>query len=192
MDEKKKKILLIDDDAELREIYAEIFQNSNFEVVQAVDGLEGLDKATKEIPDLIFTGIVMPRMDGFDMIEALKKTVMTANIPVVISSHMGRGEDRDRAMKLGAKDFIIRGITTPREVIERINAIFVQTGKQYKIAFDPFALDAQQLGKDLNFKADFTCIDCNEKFILNMNLIDANTKQFQGHFVCPKCGKEAQ
>lgn len=187
--ETKKKILLVDDDIELREVYAEIFQNANFDVIQANDGVEGLDIATKEIPDVIFTGIIMPRMDGFDMIEALKKTVMTANIPVVISSHMGRGEDKDRATKLGVKDFIVRDVTPPKQVIERINAIFVETGKEYRLDFNPYAIDAQQLAKDLNFKADFTCHDCNEKMVLSMNLKEAEAHSFEVRFVCPKCGK---
>lgn len=186
----KKKILLVDDDIELRETYADIFRNANFDVIQAADGVEGLDLATKESPDVIFTGIIMPRMDGFDMMEALKKTVMTANIPVVISSHMGRGEDKERADKLGARDFILRNSTKPKEVIERVSAIFVEPGKEYKLAFDPFTLDAQQLGKDLNMQAQFICHDCNEKLILNMELVDAQKRTFKAHFICPKCGKE--
>ncbi|EKD58607.1 MAG: two-component system response regulator [uncultured bacterium] len=189
MENKKKKILLVDDDAELREIYAEIFQNANYDVIQAGDGLEGLDKATKEIPDIIFTGIVMPRMDGFDMMEALKKTVMTSNIPVVISSHMGRGDDNDRAKKLGAKDFIIRGITRPIEVVERISSIFVEAGKDYKLEFNPFALDAQEMAKDLHFEASFGCLECKEKLVLNMKLKDPQSRTFETQFVCPKCGK---
>lgn len=188
--ETKKKILLVDDDTELREVYAEVLQNAHFDVVQANDGLEGLDLAIKEIPDVIFTGIVMPRMDGFDMMQALQKTVMTSNIPVVFSSHMGRGEDQKRAMEMGAKDFIVRNLTPPKEVIERISAIFSQEGKSYKLSFDPFALDAQQLGKDLNMQADFTCHDCNEKMVLDLKLTDGKTRKFEAHFVCPKCGKE--
>lgn len=186
----KKKILLVDDDVELREMYAEILQQAHFDVIQATDGLEGLDKATKESPDIIFTGIIMPRMDGFDLMEALKKTAMTASIPVVISSHMGRSEDKERALKLGAKDFILRGETKPREVIERISAIFVEPGKKYEIAFDPTALDIQQIGKDLNMQADFMCADCNEKMILEMELVDAQKRSFSAKFICPKCEKE--
>lgn len=187
----KKKILLIDDDIELREIYAEIFHNANFEVIQAGDGLEGLDKAIKELPDVIFTGIVMPKMDGFDMMESLKKTVMTSNIPVVISSHMGRGEDQDRAKKLGAKDFIVRGMTKPIEVVERISSIFVEAGREYKLAIDPFALDGQKLGSELHFDANFQCLECKEKLVLSMKIKDAQSKTFEARFVCPKCGLES-
>ena len=190
--EKKKKILIVDDDVPLRELYAEIFQNANFDVVQAEDGVEGLDKATKEIPDIIFTGIVMPRMDGFDMMEALKKTVMTSNIPVVFSSHMGRGGDQQRATMLGAKDFIVRDVTRPVEVVERINALFTDAGSEYKIEFNPYAQDAQKLAKDLNFQASFLCLECSEKLVIDMKLKDPQQRLFEAHFVCPKCGWQAK
>lgn len=188
MENKKLKMLLIDDDNELLEMYSEIFQNANFDVSIASDGLEGLDKATKKLPDVIFTGIVMPRMDGFAMMEALQKTVMTSNIPVVISSHMGREEDRIRAEKLGAKDFIVRDTTRPVEVVSRINFLFTEAGKEYKLEFNPYAYDAQKLAKELNFHANFQCLECNEKLVLNMKLIDAKNHIFEAKFVCPGCG----
>jgi len=184
----KKKILLVDDDALLLEMYCEIFQAANYEVIRAGDGLEGLDKAIKEIPDIIFTGIVMPRMDGFDMMEALKKTVMTSNIPVVISSHMGRGEDQQRANLLGAKDFIVRDVTRPIEVVERISSLFLEAGEEYKVEFNPYALDGQKIAKDLSFHASFLCLDCSEKLVINMKLKDPKDRIFESRFVCPKCG----
>ncbi|EKE18905.1 MAG: hypothetical protein ACD_9C00201G0003 [uncultured bacterium] len=188
MIDKKIKILIVDDDAELREMYAEIFQNSHFEVIQAADGLEGLDKATKELPDVIFTGIVMPRMDGFSMVESLQKTVMTSGIPIVISSHMGREEDKIRANNLGVKDFIVRDTTRPVEVIERISAIFAPVVGEYKVEFNPFALDAQKLAKELNFQANFECAQCGEKLTLDLKLINSKDRIFEAKVICPKCG----
>lgn len=184
----KVKLLIVDDDTQLREMYAEIFQNANFDVSQAGDGVEGLDKATKELPDVIFTGIIMPRMDGFSMMEALQKTVMTANIPIVISSHMGREEDRVRSEKMGAKDFIVRGNTRPVEVIERINSLFVEAGNEYNLAFDQFEFDAQKLAKDLSLQASLKCLDCGEKLVLNLKLTNPKERVFEAKFACPKCG----
>lgn len=184
----KRKILLVDDDKDLVDLYSEVLENANFEVLQASDGVEGLDKATKELPDLIFTGIVMPRMDGFSMIELLQKTVMTANIPIVISSHMGREEDRLRANTLGVKDFIVRGTTTPIEVINRINNIFAKTSDEYVIEINPLAFDAQQLLKDLGLQDGLKCPKCQEKLELKMKLINASERKFEARIVCPKCG----
>lgn len=190
--DKKIKILIVDDDVDLRALYAEIFKNANFEVFEANDGLEGLDTATAKLPDIIFTGIVMPRMDGFSMIEALKKTVMTANIPIVISSHMGREEDRQRADNLGVKDFIIRGTTPPKEVINRISSIFTKIKGEYKIEFSTSGMDAEKMAQDFNFKADFECEKCNRKMVLYLKPVNQRDKIFEAKFICPGCGWEAK
>jgi DNA-binding response OmpR family regulator len=190
MENKKIKILIVDDDIELRDMYVEIFQNANFEVIVASDGLEGLDEATKNMPDVIFTGIVMPRMDGFSMIESLQKTIMTSSIPIIISSHMGREEDKSRAMQLGVKDFIVRGTTRPVEVLERVSALFSTTGKEYVIEFNPYAADAQTLANDLNFNASFHCLQCNEKMVLKLKLSNSQERTFEARFICSACGAE--
>jgi two-component system chemotaxis response regulator CheY len=184
----KLKILLVDDDIQLRELYAEIFDNAGFQVYQADDGVQGLDFATANLPDVIFTGIDMPRMDGFTMVESLKKTVMTSKIPIIISSHMGREDDQKRANLLGVKDFIVRGTTTPIEVLERVKSLFNQAGGEYTITFDPYALDAQKLAKDLTFQPNFQCLDCGEKLTLKLKLVDPRDRVFEARFVCPKCG----
>lgn len=190
--DKKLKILLVDDDINLRQLYAEVFQNSGFDVVEANDGVEGLDKASKEAPDVIFTGIVMPRMDGFAMMESLKKTVMTANIPVVISSHMGREEDQQKAKILGVKDFIIRDMTRPIEVVERIKALFVKEGKEFRINFNTEALDAPKIAEELSFNPTFSCLECGTTLSLSLKLTNKKDRIFESRFVCPKCGWEAK
>lgn len=189
MDNKKLKILLVDDDDLIREMYAEVFKKTNtYEVLEAHDGVEGLDIATKEVPDVVFTGIVMPRMDGFALVEALKKTVMTANIPFVISSHMGREEDRKRAAELGAKEFVVKNMTTPAQVVEIVNSIFLEQGSQYKLDFSPFAFDAQKLAKDLALDPEFQCAKCGKKMLLSLKLLSAKDQKFETRLVCSGCG----
>ena len=188
--ETSKKILIIDDDIELREMYAEIFQSKNFQVLQAVDGLEGLELIIKELPDIIFTGIDMPRMDGFTMIEELQKNPATANIPVVISSHMGREDDKNRALELGVKDFIIRGTTRPIEVIARINVIFGEAMAEYKVEVNPETLDASKLAKDLNGKNSLRCLYCNGVLDLNLQFTSPQDRRLKAKFNCPSCGHE--
>jgi len=186
MDNKQIKILIVDDNADIREIYAEVFKKAGFNVMEAVDGLEGLDKAGKEIPDVIFTGIIMPRMDGFTMMDALKKNVATSKIPVVISSHMGREEDKKKAEELGAKDFIVRGATSPNQAVERIKVLFME--RDYAIEFDPYNLDAAKLAHDLNISKNFQCAECDEKMVLKIHFDNPKEGIFSARFVCPKCG----
>jgi len=190
MSDKKIKILIIDDDSYTREMYKEVFSNENFEVVTAKDGVEGLDKATKENPDVIFTGIMMPRMDGFAMIDALKKNISTCNMPIVISSHLGREVDRQRANTMGVKDFIVRDVTTPREVVERVKAIFA--GGDYRIDINAMGMDAPKLAQSLGLNSHFQCLECGEKLVLLMKLGARSGKKYEASFICPHCGWESK
>ncbi|PIP26842.1 MAG: hypothetical protein CO140_02000 [Candidatus Moranbacteria bacterium CG_4_9_14_3_um_filter_40_7] len=179
------KILLVDDDEEIRSMYAEIFKKEGFEVSEAVDGVDGLNKATKNIPEVIFTGIVMPTMDGFQLMEALKKSVATSSIPVVISSHLGREEDRKKAQELGAKEFLVRGFYTPNEVVEKIRAIF--ESKEYKLKFSATELDAKKIIQDAHFNENFKCSNCGAELILLIKPVNFQNSEFTTKFVCPKC-----
>lgn len=179
------KILLVDDDENIRGMYAEVFKQEGFEVSEAADGVEGLNKATKNIPDIVFTGIVMPTMDGFQLIEALKKNVVTSSIPVVISSHLGREEDKRKAQELGAKEFFIRGLYTPNEIVKKIRDIF--KSEEYKLKFNPTELDAKKIIEEMRFKEDFKCSNCGSEIILSLKLNNSQNSEFIAKFVCLKC-----
>lgn len=186
----KIKILVVDDDHATRDMYVEVFKNAGMSVIEAGDGVEGLDIATKDLPDVIFTGIIMPRMDGFAMIEALKKNVSTCNIPIVVSSHLGKENDRQRANVLGVKDFIVRDVTPPKQVIERIKTLFV--AGDFLIDFNPYNLDAQKLARELGVSNNFQCLECSERMVLKIKLVNPKERTFEAQFVCPKCGWEAR
>ena len=188
---KKIKILVVDDDQETRGMYAEIFRTAGMEVSEAEDGMAGLEKASKEVPDVIFTGIIMPRLDGFGLIEALKKSVITASIPVVFSSHLGREEDKQRANQLGARDFFVLNFTPPNEIVERIKALFNEGGT-YRLIFETATLDAPRLARDLALNSDFQCQECNGKMVLEMRRKDLKEKIFESRLICPYCGWEAK
>lgn len=185
MNGNKIKILIVDDDDANRNTYAEVFKQAGFEVSEAVDGVEGLDKATKIIPDVIFTGIIMPRMDGFGLKEALTKNIATTNIPVMMLSHMGREEDKRKAEELGVKDFIIQGMTTPRQTIEKVKAMF--DSGDYTLKFNPNELDAPKLATDFHFLPGFKCPNCSKEMVLTMKISNIDKHEFKAKFVCPNC-----
>jgi two-component system chemotaxis response regulator CheY len=188
---KKLKILLVDDDKATRVTYADVFKSAGFEISEAVDGLEGLEKATANPPDVIFTGIIMPRMDGFSLMEELKKNVSTANIPVIVSSHMGREEDRQKANVLGARYFVVRGFTMPKDVLGKVKALFAG-GKEYKLEINAYSMDAPRLAQDLGLNNDFQCLECNEKMIIKLISKDDKEEGMEAHLICPSCGWQAR
>lgn len=185
--ENKIKILVVDDDEPTRKMYAEILAKNDFEVSEAVDGLDGLEKAIKILPHIVFTGIIMPRMDGFSLITELKKNVSTSNIPVVISSHLGREEDQKKAKEMGVKDFIARDFVTPKEAVLRIKAAL--NLNEYQLRIDPASMDAPKLAKDLRLNEKFSCISCGEEMILRLKE-NITTEEYSAKFICPKCERK--
>ena len=186
MNNDKLKILIIDDDEIVRETYADVFRQEKFEVEEAVDGVDGLDKATTFVPDAILTGIIMPRMDGFGLKDALGKNVATANIPVFMLSHMGREEDKKKAQDLGIKDFIIKGMISPRQVVEKIRAIFGTS--EYKIKLSANDLDGIKLVSDFHLGSGFACPRCQKEMIMILKISDVVKREFTARLVCPDCG----
>jgi len=181
------KILIVDDDDFTREMYRDVFQTAGYQVLEAHDGVEGLDVAIKNLPNVIFTGIVMPRMDGFTLMESLKKNTTTSRIPIFISSHLGREEDRKRAEQLGARDFIVRDLTPPKEVVGIVSKVFT-VGESFILDFDAYNMDAPELAKDLNLNGNFQCMECDEKMMLKVKLDKTERGWYKTRFICPKCG----
>ncbi len=114
-----KKVLLIEDDATLRENIAELLELENFKVLTATNGLEGLDRAKRELPNVIVCDIMMPKLDGYGVLEGLSKSNKTKYIPFIFLSAKTERKDVRKGMNLGADDYI----TKPFEEEELITAI---------------------------------------------------------------------
>lgn len=120
-----KRILVADDDFEQRDLYLELFRGQGFEVISANDGLDALEKALKDKPDLVFTGIIMPRMDGFELIRNLRNNIATADTPVIMFSHLGRESDRKNAQTLYRVEFVVKGYDTPASILKKAQELLV-------------------------------------------------------------------
>ena len=114
-----KKILLIEDNKDVRENTAEILELENYTVSTAENGKIGVEKALKIIPDLIICDIMMPELDGFGVFENLKSTPKTASIPFIFLTAKSEKEDLRKGMNLGADDYL----TKPFEENELLEAI---------------------------------------------------------------------
>jgi DNA-binding response OmpR family regulator len=120
----KKKILIIEDEKILRTLLTQTLTREGFEVKEAVDGEEGLEKAKTEKPDLILLDLILPTIDGYEVLERLKKDPFTESIPVMIISNLGQDEEIQRGLKLGAVDFLIKAHFTLDEISEKIKKFF--------------------------------------------------------------------
>jgi CheY-like chemotaxis protein len=118
-----EKILIIEDDYFLRDLMAKQLVKEGYEVFQAVDGEKGLEAAKKEIPDLILLDLILPGMNGFEVLEKIKQDIPLSKIVVMVLSNLAQKDDIDKALKLGAADYLVKVNFVPEEIIEKIKSI---------------------------------------------------------------------
>jgi len=119
-----KKILLIEDDEFLSDMYKTKFESEGFEVVPAQDGEIGLKLLEEGLkPDAILLDVVMPKMSGLEVLGKIKSMNDASSMNVIMFTNMGQKEDIDKAMSLGARGYIIKANFTPSEVVVEVNKI---------------------------------------------------------------------
>ncbi len=118
-----KKLLLIEDDPFLIKLYAEIFAEANYKVDQSLNGEEGLKKANSLKPDIILLDIMLPNMNGLEVLEKLKSNADTKEIPVVVITNLASSKDQDKATSLGAVKYLIKTQYDPDQIVDIIKEI---------------------------------------------------------------------
>ncbi len=114
------KVLLIEDDAAAAEMYRLRLAADGYRVVIGRDGEEGLRMASEEAPDFIYLDLRLPGLDGFEVLEQLRGDPTTMHIPVIILSNYGEPELRERGLKLGALEFLVKADTTPAQLSTKV------------------------------------------------------------------------
>jgi two-component system chemotaxis response regulator CheY len=117
------KILIIEDDPLMSRMYQKIFTFEGFQVELAVDGLEGIDKARTGKPTLILLDIMMPKMNGLQVLEKLKADAEMKKIPVVVLTNLAGQQDAEKALALGAVKYIIKSEYEPKEITNMVKEI---------------------------------------------------------------------
>lgn len=117
------KILLVEDDPFLLDMYSTKFKEVGFDISLAQDGELALIKAQEELPDLVLLDVVLPKKDGFEILKALKSNQHTAAIPVIMLTNLGLEEDIKRGLELGAQGYIVKAHFTPTEIVAQVKGI---------------------------------------------------------------------
>ena len=116
-------ILIVEDDKFLRELIAQKLSKEGFNISEAVDGEEGIKKIKEEKPQLVLLDLILPGIDGFEVLSRMKEDPIVSSTPVIILSNLGQKEDGEKGLKLGAVDYLIKAHFTPGEIIEKIRGI---------------------------------------------------------------------
>ena len=117
------KIMVVEDDASLREIYGIRITAEGYDVVSAGDGEEALAMAVREKPDLILSDVMMPKISGFDMLDILRSTPETANIKVVMMTALSAEDQRQRGERLGADRYLVKSQVGIEDVVNTIHEV---------------------------------------------------------------------
>lgn len=127
MDEKKYKILIIEDEAVFRLIYRGVLESHHYQVFEAENGLIGWELAKAEQPDLILLDLILPELSGFEVLEKIRGHERTYNIPVIVFSVMGNEENIDKATALGANYYRVKGANSPTDILKEIDEVLKST-----------------------------------------------------------------
>jgi DNA-binding response OmpR family regulator len=118
-----KRILVVEDDRFLRKAAEAALRRHGFAVLTAADGEEGLRVARSELPDLVLLDLIMPGLQGFEVLKLLKQDAATSAIPVVILSNLGQDMDVKNAMEAGAVDYLIKANLALDALVARVTAL---------------------------------------------------------------------
>lgn len=144
------KILVVDDEAKIREVIKEYAQFDGYEVVEAVDGMDAITKCKEEDFDIIIMDVMMPKLDGFSSVKEIRKI---KNTPVIMLSARGEEYDKLFGFEIGIDDYVVKPFS-PKELMARVNAIILRTAKdsnilnnQNKYIFEDLVID--MLGREV-------------------------------------------
>lgn len=122
-------VLIIDDDLTLREMYEDYLKASGFAVVSAQDGEEGLDKAAQAKPSVILLDLMMPKINGIEVLRRLKGDEALKNIPVIVFTALIQDLEKQECFAAGASDYVVKTEVTPKGILDKIRSL---TGQDVK------------------------------------------------------------
>jgi CheY-like chemotaxis protein len=128
MNDQPRRILVAEDDRFLRKAAEMALKRRGYTVLTAANGEEALRTAQSALPDLVLLDLIMPKLNGFDVLQALKKDAPTAQIPVIILSNLGQERDVQQAMEAGAAAYLIKGDLSLQALVERVEEALTASG----------------------------------------------------------------
>lgn len=120
-----QKIVLIEDDEILSSVLYTEFTDAGFDVSRAFDGETGLELVKSKRPDLVLLDVILPKKQGFAVLEELKKSPETKSIPVIMLTLLGEDEDIKKGLRLGADDYLVKSSHTIAEIAEKVNSFLL-------------------------------------------------------------------
>lgn len=186
-------VLLVDDNQQSRAIFARRLEGDGYNVIQAEDGMDCLKRLGEVVPDLVVLDLMMPVMDGFKVLQMIKTNPALKDIPVLVLSGRGQPEEVQKALNLGASDFLIKMRTNPNILSEKVKCTLAKACEKggvthYLLAVKENVFDAPLIARDHGLPPSFHCGKCGNPLLLEL-VPDFSHQEpwFTGHFVCSFC-----
>lgn len=166
------KILLVEDDSNLREIYGARLGAEGHEITSAKDGEEALAVAVKAKPDLIISDVMMPKISGFDMLDILRSTAETKDVKIIMMTALSQDEDRKRGTDLGADRYIVKSQVTLDDVVAIVNEVLSAKPAASSSDDDDTSADSGASSDDSSQATDDEINDQVEQFVASSPLMN--------------------
>jgi DNA-binding response OmpR family regulator len=193
---KKGTILIMDDQRGFRRVYRDTLEQDGYDVLEASDGEEGWELILSQKPALVLLDLGLPLFDGFQVLEKIRRSAQTKDIPIIIFSVLGEPRDVKKAMEMGANDYTVKGFYTPRQVLNKIKTLLKDTQTKnaetaYRLAIQADQKNAGRLEQDLGLKDGCQCPQCHVAMEVDFfpDYARSDGHWFAARLVCPNCEK---
>lgn len=122
-DNSKNKVLIVEDEKTLLDMYSLKLTKESYQVITAMDGEAGLNLAKQEQPDIILLDVMLPKFDGFRVLEELRKLHDFKKTPIIMLTNLGQKEDMEKGKQFGATDYLVKASCTPAQVAAKVESI---------------------------------------------------------------------
>lgn len=192
----RETILILEDQRGFRRVYRDVLEQEGYTVLEGTNGEEGWELIINQKPDLVLLDLGLPLLDGFQVLEKIRRSDQTKHIPVIIFSVLGEPKDVKKALDMGANDYTVKGFYTPRQVLSKIKNLLKDTKQQntvtsYRIIIQTDRKGAIRLEQDLGLADGYKCPDCKVEMETEFfpDYARADGHWFAARFVCPNCSK---
>ncbi|NJD56609.1 MAG: response regulator [Nitrospirae bacterium] len=188
----KYQVLLVEDSKAIQQMYRNKLILEQFAVVTADNGMEAIKALSQSKPDIILLDLMMPIMDGYKVLQVVKTDQKYKDVPVIVFSAKGQPDEVEKALNLGASDYIVKSITKPNEVVDKIRTVLArkpaeQKVTQYSVEIKEDVYDAKKLSEDFKLNG-FKCPKCQVAMLLDLVPdFSHDTPWFSAKFYCPRC-----
>lgn len=190
-----KRILVVEDTELLRRMYRDRLVQDGYEVADAGDGIAALALIRDQAFDLVLLDLIMPRMGGIQVLEAVKQDPRTQSIPIIVLTNLGEESTIEQAVSLGAVDYLIKNETRPADVSQKVSLVLKAyqassaTDEGFKIFVDAHRGDIDALVEHAALKRRLWCPACESELAMELVPDAKRTGWYSARFVCPSCGR---